>query len=282
MSEPLLVAVDFSAEGADEAFVASLRETGFGVLREHPLDPALVDRIYEAWTDFFASDAKYDFLFRRVEHDGYFPADVSEMAKGHAVRDIKEYFHYYPSGRCPEALRADLRRYYEAAEQVAGQLLGWVEKHAPEEVARRFSEPLSQMIQDSPSTLLRVLHYPRMTGEEATDALRAAAHEDINLLTVLPAASAPGLEVKTRTGEWVPVPCDFGNLVVNVGDMLQEVTAGWLPSTTHRVVNPPGGTYEGARMSLPLFLHPRPEVVLSERYTADAYLQERLEELGVA
>ncbi|MCH2098844.1 MAG: hypothetical protein MK142_10680, partial [Pseudomonadales bacterium] len=155
-------------------------------------------------------------------------------------------------------------------------------KHAPEEVARRFSEPLSQMIQDSPSTLLRVLHYPRMTGAEATDALRAAAHEDINLLTVLPAASAPGLEVKTRTGEWVPVPCDFGNLVVNVGDMLQEVTAGWLPSTTHRVVNPPGGTYEGARMSLPLFLHPRPEVVLSERYTADAYLQERLEELGVA
>ena len=282
MSEPLLVAVDFTAEGADEAFVASLRETGFGVLREHPLDPALVDRIYEAWTDFFASDAKYDFLFRRVEHDGYFPADVSEMAKGHAVRDIKEYFHYYPSGRCPEALRADLRRYYEAAEQVAGQLLGWVEKHAPEEVARRFSEPLSQMIQDSPSTLLRVLHYPRMTGEEATDALRAAAHEDINLLTVLPAASAPGLEVQTRTGEWVPVPCDFGNLVVNVGDMLQEVTAGWLPSTTHRVVNPPGGTYEGARMSLPLFLHPRPEVVLSERYTADAYLQERLEELGVA
>ncbi len=282
MSEPLLVAVDFSAEGADEAFVASLRETGFGVLREHPLDPALVDRIYEAWTDFFASDAKYDFLFRRVEHDGYFPADVSEMAKGHAVRDIKEYFHYYPSGRCPEALRADLRRYYEAAEQVAGQLLGWVEKHAPEEVARRFSEPLSQMIQDSPSTLLRVLHYPRMTGEEATAALRAAAHEDITLLTVLPAASAPGLEVKARTGEWLPVPCDFGNLVVNVGDMLQEVTAGWLPSTTHRVVNPPGGTYEGARMSLPLFLHPRPEVVLSERYTADAYLQERLKELGVA
>ena len=282
MSEPLLVAVDFTAKGADEAFVASLRETGFGVLREHPLDPALVDRIYDAWTDFFASDAKHDFLFRRVEHDGYFPPDVSEMAKGHSVRDIKEYFHYYPSGRCPEALRADLQRYYEAAEQVAGQLLGWVEKHAPEEVAVRFSEPLSRMIEDSPSTLLRVLHYPRINGAEEVGAIRAAAHEDINLLTVLPAASSPGLEVKARTGEWVPVPCDFGNLVVNVGDMLQEVTAGWLPSTTHRVVNPMGGAQEGARMSLPLFLHPRPEVILSERYTADAYLHERLEEMGVA
>jgi isopenicillin N synthase-like dioxygenase len=277
-----LVAIDYRAPDADAAFVASLRQTGFGVLKGHPLDPALVDRIYEAWTAFFATDGKHAFLFDRALHDGYFPPDVSEVAKGHVHRDIKEYFHYYPHGRCPDALRGDLQTYYEAAEAVAAELLGWVERHSPAEVSARYSQPLSTMIVDSPSTLLRILHYPCMTGGETPGAIRAAAHEDINLLTILPAASAPGLQVLSRDGDWLDVPCDFGNLIVNTGDMLQEASGGHFPSTTHRVVNPAGGAEEGPRMSLPLFLHPHPEVVLSERYTARGYLDERLEELGVA
>jgi isopenicillin N synthase-like dioxygenase len=261
--------------------VASLRDTGFGVLRNHPLDGALVDRIYARWADFFASEAKQDYYFDREVHDGWFPPEVSEVAKGHEAKDIKEYFHYYPHGRCPAALRGDLERYYAAAQAIAERLLGWVERLSPPEVAARYSEPLSSMIEGSPSTLLRILHYPSLTGSEAPGAIRAAAHEDINLLTILPAASAPGLQVLARDGRWLDVPCDFGNLIVNVGDMLQEATGGWLPSTTHRVINPVDAG-EGARMSLPLFLHPRPEVVLSARYTAGSYLQERLEELGVA
>ena len=77
------------------------------------------------------------------------------------------------------------------------------------------------------------------------------------------------------------VPCDFGTLIVNIGDMLQEASGGYYPSTIHRVINPDGADMTKSRISLPLFLHPRPDVKLSDRYTAEAYLQERLRELGV-
>lgn len=137
------------------------------------------------------------------------------------------------------------------------------------------------MINDSEQTLLRVLHYPPLKGDEEPDAIRAAAHEDINLLTILPAANEPGLQVKSKDGSWLDVPCDFGSLIVNIGDMLQEASAGYFPSTTHRVINPQGSDQSKSRISLPLFLHPRPDVILSDRHTADSYLQERLRELGV-
>ena len=138
------------------------------------------------------------------------------------------------------------------------------------------------MINTSGQTLLRVLHYPPLDGSEEPDAIRAAAHEDINLLTILPAANEPGLQVKGSDGEWIDVPCDFGNLIVNIGDMLQEASGGYFPSTTHRVINPEGSDQTRSRISLPLFLHPRPDVVLSDRHSADSYLKERLRELGVA
>lgn len=79
-----------------------------------------------------------------------------------------------------------------------------------------------------------------MTGKEEPGAIRAQAHEDINLITILPAASEPGLQVKTLDGEWQDVPCDFGNLIINIGDMLQEASGGYYPSTSHRVINPSG------------------------------------------
>ena len=103
--------------------------------------------------------------------------------------------------------------------------------------------------------------------------------DSINLITLLPAANEPGLQVQARDGSWLEVPCDFGNLVVNVGDMLQEASGGYFPSTTHRVVNPDGASHNRSRISIPLFLHPRSEVVLSQRHTAGSYLSERLEEL---
>jgi len=112
-------------------------------------------------------------------------------------------------------------------------------------------------------------------------AVRAAAHEDINLLTVLPTANERGLQLLTRTGAWIDVPADPGALVVNVGDMLQECSHGYYRSTTHRVVNPTGDSARHSRLSLPLFLQPRPEVILSERHTAASYMDERLRELGV-
>ena len=98
---------------------------------------------------------------------------------------------------------------------------------------------------------------------------------------MLPAANEPGLQVMDVNGEWMDVPCDPGQLVINVGDMLQETSGGYFPSTTHRVINPTGEGSSQSRLSLPLFLHPRPEVVLSDKHTADSYLKERLRELGV-
>lgn len=274
-----LVAIDYQAEDAAERFVTSLHETGFGVLKNHPIPQDLVNQIYQNWQNFFQSEEKEQFLFSE-KYDGFFPTKISETAKGHTVKDIKEYFHYYPWGQCPEHLRAELANYYAQASNLASELLTWVEQCSPSTTAQLYSQPLSKMIVDSEQTLLRVLHYPPLTGEEDTGAIRAAAHEDINLLTILPAANAAGLQVKAKDGQWLDVPCDFGNLIVNIGDMLQEASQGYFPSTTHRVINPEGSDTTQSRISLPLFLHPRPDVVLSERHTAESYLTERLKELG--
>ena len=139
--------------------------------------------------------------------------------------------------------------------------------------------PLPKMIESCDHTLLRVLHYPPLSGDEAPGAVRAAAHGDINLLTILPAATEPGLQVLGQDKAWHDVPCDFGLLIVNIGDMLQEASGHYYPSTTHRVLNPTGEGRFKSRISMPLFLHPRRDVVLSERYTVDSYFNERMREL---
>jgi isopenicillin N synthase-like dioxygenase len=276
-----LEAVDFTAPDAKQKFVESLRQTGFGVLKNHPIQQASVASIYANWQTFFNDEAKHSFLYNKNKQDGYFPQSVSEIAKGFKKKDIKEYFHYYPWGQCPTKLREELSDYYKNTSALAAELLNWIEQESPEEVSKHYSMPLSEMIDGSDQTLLRVLHYPPLAGDEEVDAIRAAAHEDINLITILPAANEPGLQVKAKDGTWLDVPCDFGNLIVNIGDMLQEASGHHFPSTTHRVINPEGTDVTKSRISLPLFLHPRPDVKLSERHTAGTYLNERLKELGV-
>ena len=276
-----LEAVDFTAPDAQQKFVESLRQTGFGVLKNHPISQDSVASIYANWQAFFNSEEKQSYLYNKDKQDGFFPQSVSEVAKGFKKKDIKEYFHFYPWGQCPEALRDELSDYYKNTSSLAAQLLNWIEQESPAEVSKHYSMPLSQMIDGSDQTLLRVLHYPPLAGDEEADAIRAAAHEDINLITLLPAANEPGLQVKALDGSWLDVPCDFGNLIVNIGDMLQEASGHYFPSTTHRVINPEGTDVTKSRISLPLFLHPRPDVKLSERHTAGTYLTERLTELGV-
>lgn len=279
MPKQRLETVDFTDSDAPARFVESLRDTGFGVLCNHPIPQPTVDSIYRNWLDFFAGDDKYNYRFDTTKFDGFFPAQEAEAAKGRLVRDIKEYYHYYPWGRCPESLKSELSDYYQLAGEFGATLLSWIEDHSPEEVKADYSEPLPAMMKGSDQSLLRVLHYPPLSGDETPEAIRASAHEDINLITILPAANEPGLQVKARDGSWLEVPCDFGNLVVNIGDMLQEASGGYFPSTTHRVVNPEGADHNNSRVSIPLFLHPRPEVVLSSKYTAGSYLSERLQEL---
>lgn len=283
MSQPTLEAVDYLAPNAKELFVASLKETGFGVLKNHPIEQASVQSIYDNWQVWFnqADAVKEASLYNKGSQDGYFPARISETAKGFTKKDIKEYFHYYPWGQCPAELKTEIHDYYTKTSAFAAELLSWIEELSPAEVSAHYREALSTMIKDSEQILLRILHYPPLDGEEEAGAIRAAAHEDINLITILPAANEPGLQVQAKDGSWLDVPSDFGNLIINIGDMLQEASAGYFPSTSHRVINPEGADMSKSRISLPLFLHPRPDVVLSDKHTAKSYLTERLTELGV-
>jgi isopenicillin N synthase-like dioxygenase len=273
--------VDYRDPDAARKFTESLHNTGFGVLTNHPLQQPLLNTIYQEWYDFFQTDAKHKYDFDPEKMDGYFSPKISETAKGFAKRDLKEFYHIYPWGRVPSEVSGAARQYYAEGSKLAAELLQWVEDHTPADIKAKYSMPLSDMITDSDLTLLRVLHYPPLTGDEEPDAVRAAAHGDINLLTVLPAATQAGLQVLGKDDQWHDVPCDFGMLIVNIGDMLDEASQGYYPSTIHRVLNPTGEEAKKSRISLPLFLHPRPDVVLSERHTSGSYLQERLRELGV-
>ena len=270
----------YTAPGFDAAFMASLHEYGFASVVDHSLDDDRVARIYGEWLAFFSSGEAACFRMDPVKQDGYFSLQEAEHAKGFLERDFKEYFQFYPWGRCPAPLQADLAGHFAAAVELGAELLGCIARSLPEAVTAKLTEPLRDMIQGSEQSMLRVLHYPAVpTGRSV---LRAAPHEDINLLTLLPAADGPGLELQLRSGEWISVPHSPGQLIVNVGDMLQEATGGYLPSTSHRVAAPDTEQPAVSRMSLPLFLHPRPDVVLSSRYTARQYLMQRLDELGVA
>ena len=281
MSAPVtLPQISYTAPGFDAAFMASLHEYGFAAVVDHPLDDDRVARIYGEWLAFFSSGEASGFRMDPVKQDGYFSLEEAEHAKGFVERDFKEYFQFYPWGRCPESLESDLASHFAAAVELGAELLNCIARGLPEAVTAELTEPLRGMIQGSEQSMLRVLHYPPVpTGRSV---LRAAPHEDINLLTLLPAADGPGLELQLRSGEWISVPHSPGQLIVNIGDMLQEATGGYLPSTSHRVATPDTEQPAVSRMSLPLFLHPRPDVVLSSRYTARQYLMQRLDELGVA
>lgn len=272
--------VNYTAPNAPELFTHSLKETGFGVLTHHPIDQQLIDDVYDEWVEFFASDYKNNYLFDRKTQDGFFPIHISETAKGYSIKDLKEYYHYYPWGRFPTELSNKTKILYQQQSELAVTLLQWVQNYLPEDINAKLSIPLSKMIENSQLTLLRILHYPPLTGGEPEGAVRGAAHEDINLLTVLVGATTSGLQVQDVKGNWHDVPCDKSSIAVNIGDMLEMCTEGAYKSTTHRVINPIGGQ-NVSRLSMPLFLHPHSEVVLSEKHTSGSFLKERLAELGV-
>ncbi len=271
--------VDFEASNAPEVFTNSLRATGFAVLVNHPLPWSLVERIYREWADLFDSPAIHQYLMDSGGNVGWFPPDRSETAKGSQIRDLKEFFHVYDWSIYPAEVSEAALEYRGIATDLARTLLGWVEDNTPRDVQQHFSMPLSQMLDGSRRTLLRVLRYPPLEGEVSDGAVRAAAHEDINLLTVLPASDQPGLELLDTNGTWHAVPCDPGSLAVNGGEMLDLASGGWYHATTHRVVNPIGEAASKPRMSLPLFLHPADDVVLAEGRTAYEFLQQRIAEL---
>ena len=272
--------VDFLREDAPKQFVASLRNTGFAILDNHPIDKNLIKEVYREWKKFFNSSAKHDYLFHKEKQDGYFPFQ-SENAKGYNNKDLKEFYHIYPWGRYPKEVTDKTKLFYDYILEMGKELLDWIDRYSPSHVIKKFSIPTSEMIEDSQQNLLRVINYPSIDDLNTHGAIRAQEHADINLITLLLAATQPGLQVKNMKGKWVDVKCNPGQLVINIGDMLKECSGGYFPSTIHRVINPAEGNKHKARLSMPLFIHPSDDVSLSKDYTAKSYLDERLKEIGL-
>ena len=271
--------VDYTASDAGDRLARSLRETGFAVLANHPIRADRIDEAYALWGEFFASDSKLNYLRDYEKQDGYFPFK-SEHAKDAQKKDLKEFYHVYPWGRVPEDLEAFTRQLYADLTAIGIELLSWLDQLMPDEISASLSMPLQEMMQASQQSLLRILHYPPVSAEEDAAAIRAAAHEDINLITLLLAGSQPGLQARDKQGQWHDVPCDPGMITINNGDMLSLATKGYFPSTTHRVINP-DDKLNLSRYSMPMFLHPHPDVKLRQDFTAEAFLQERLKEIGL-
>jgi len=194
---------------------------------------------------------------------------------------LKEFYHYYEWGIYPKNISNKTISVYHELLNIGQEILNWIDEHSPENISSNFSIPLSQMINNSRMNLLRIIHYPPIDSKGIDGAVRAAAHEDINLITILVTGSQSGLQVQTKDNQWIDVECNPGWLVINTGDMLSESSEGYFPSTSHRVINPRGNDRKLSRYTMPLFIHPRDEVVLSTKYTAKGFLEERLKEIGL-
>ncbi|MAZ77560.1 MAG: 2OG-Fe(II) oxygenase [Legionellaceae bacterium] len=276
-----ILTVDYQASNAPRRFAESLHQTGFAVLSNHSVPHGLFDRVREDWRAFFSRPLaeKEKYWYDLDFHDGYYP---TESAKNRPVNDLKEFYHIVPNGRVPEGVGQDTWALREQLFAIGRQLLTWLQDNMPSEIAKKLPLKLPDMMDEAGKTTLRIIHYPPLTGNEPKDAVRAAEHEDINLMTVLPAANQPGLQVKTKEGKWQTVQCDPGTIVINAGDLLQEFTEGFYKSTTHRVINPEGESARHARFSTPMFVHARPDIALSARYpTVKDYVDERLAAQGL-
>jgi len=284
----------------------SFRHTGFVKVAGHRVHPSDVDGAYEAARAFFAlpEEIKRGYLVPGSGGARGFTAFGSEHAKDNPVGDLKEFWHVgqdLPSGHplhanygdnlWPEAevpgFKAHNLALYRALEDCAGTLL--------EALALYLGLPqrsLADMIVDG-NSILRLIHYPALRDRYLEGGVRSSAHEDINLITLLPAATDAGLQLLDRDGTWRAVDGLAGEIVADAGDMLSRHVNLKIPSTTHRVINPESP--DAVRYSMPFFCHPRPEVLLDcpeallepgeakrfEPITAHAFLMQRLKEIGL-
>jgi isopenicillin N synthase-like dioxygenase len=289
----------------------SLQEFGFLNVEGHGIDRGLIRRTYDLWKRFFElPDAvKRNYVVGVGGARGYTPFGI-EHAKNNPHPDLKEFWHVgqvaeaaeglppghlaresYPPNVWPAEipeLEPATRELYRRLEDCAAVLLEALAEHfdLPREI-------FASMMKNG-NSILRVLHYPAVPGGVDPGSVRAAAHEDINLITLLCEATDSGLEILTRDGEWLPVAAGEGQIVVDAGDMLSRATNEVVPATTHRVVNPPSGEVR-ERYSMPFFVHPYSACPLDvmDRFvspgrpakyppiTAGAFLDERLREIGL-
>ncbi|GHA44803.1 oxidoreductase [Amylibacter ulvae] len=278
MSEFDVLAISPKDADAPAKFAKSLRETGFAILKDHDMTPAEIDKMYDAWAGWFATDERFDFAVKPGTSDGYFGMK-SENAKGATHKDLKEFFHVYQNKEVPKSVEPVTRDFNEKLIKIGHMLLEWLDQETPQDVKDIMSEPMVNMVKGSDSNLLRILHYPPLPDDVEPGETRAAAHEDINLITLLVTGSEPGLQAQDVNGTWHDVPCQAGYITINSGDMLSQASKGYYPSTPHRVINPEKQENR-SRYSMPLFMHPRPDVVLDHQ-TAGEFLDQRLKEIGL-
>ena len=299
--------VDYNAADAAKKLTDSLKSTGFAVLTNSPVSDDLIQEVYSEWREFMirlhgeatggapgnlAEKYKYDL----ATQNGYFPCAAAEQAKGATARDLKHYFQcYFPHGRYPSEVTDKAEQLWKALTAVGTTLVSWIDDNMPTEIKATIEQKIGKgvTLSDCVSydrTMMRILHYPGATGaDEPPGAVRAAPHEDINLITVLPAGSSRGLQVKSnQSGEWYEVPLVPGSIVINVGDMMQEMSERAYISTTHRVIKmeddgPASAAFgTGDRMSTPCFIHLKEKCPMSDTYgSAEHYLRARLVTLGV-
>lgn len=303
---------DFISGDADkkQAFVNALgnayEDIGFVAVKGHLLSDSLQERLYTQVQQFFnlPDEVKAKYEIEGLAGQRGYTSFGKEHAKGRNVGDLKEFWHFgqYVEGddpirqEYPENVSVVELPDFNASGKEAYLKLQETGKYMLRAIALYLG--LDEFYFDNKihhgNSILRPIHYPPITAEPQS-AVRAAEHEDINLITLLMGASAEGLEVLNKQGEWVAITALPEQLVVNVGDMLQRLTNNKLRSTTHRVVNPPREKWGTSRFSIPFFLHPRSEMRLDclpecideqhpQAYapiSAGAYLTERLIEIGL-
>jgi len=303
-SIPILDIRRFESDRDDflSEFRGAYQEWGFAGISGHDIDPELIQSAWSVSEKFFALPSNIKIGYEGLEKDrsrGYVPFGV-EKARDSKHSDLKEFYHigHQVGGvdhLAPNIWPAEISEFQITFETLYAQLEALALK-----VLCIFATVLDLPADyfdgriEHGETLLRILHYPPILDQDIPN-LRAAAHEDINLITLLAGSEQDGLEVLSRQGEWVPINMIEGTIICNVGDMLQRLTNAKLPSTTHRVVNPKGDKARTSRYSIPFFVHPSAEVSLDcldscidadnpkqfPATTAGEYLEQRLIEIGL-
>lgn len=280
-----------------------LADTGFFAVRNHGVTDALMKTAYDVAREFFHMPADVKSRYHDAAKKGQrgYTGLGKEHARDAKAADLKEFWQLgRPGWAHPQygdnppvnevpAFIPTLTELYTKLDEL-GQILLRAAALYIEEPIERFAE-----LATASDTIVRVLYYPPVGPDVPPGAVRSAAHEDINFITLLSGATSEGLELLRRDGTWMPVHTGFDTIVVDAGDMLQNITNGLYKSTTHRVVNPGDSTSE--RFSMPCFVHARSEVDLSPlpscvartggeakypRLTAGEYLDQRLREIGLA
>jgi isopenicillin N synthase-like dioxygenase len=281
-------------------------EIGFVALKNHRLSDALSAELYQEVQNFFGLEEaqKKQYEIEGLAGQRGYTGFGKEHAKGRNTGDLKEFWHFGQYVEDNDPIAKEYPANVEVAELPRFNAVGKEAYQTLEDTGRDMLRALALYLGldefyfdahiHNGNSILRPIHYPPIT-EEPKDAVRAAEHEDINLITLLMGASADGLQVLNKQGEWIGVTALPGQIIVNVGDMLQRHTNNKLRSTTHRVVNPPKEAWGSSRFSIPFFLHPRSEMPLNclencidstnpkqyEDITAGEYLNERLREIGL-